>query len=215
QQDTQLLLLSFAAGSGYQVANEIFQRLLGHDELNFLLDEMQVAEKNYQELNNISKQRAQAFLVLTSLSATVGARANSAEEKTRRMALIRQCMGETLSMEVQHVLTKHGSHHDWETLEKDLRLILDGNYEDTTSSLQMDDVKKQLESLWHKKEVSHTPKSNEKKSNEVIENKPFLDILQRVGLEHYYPRRMSRADFHLIYKNSVYNTQPKSEQELP
>ncbi|XP_029417565.1 interferon-induced very large GTPase 1-like [Nannospalax galili] len=128
QQDTRLLLLSFAAGSGYQVANEIFQRLLGHDELNFLLDEMQVAEKNYQELNNISKQRAQAFLVLTSLSATVGARANSAEEKTRRMALIRQCMGETLSMEVQHVLTKHGSHHDWETLEKDLRLILDGTF---------------------------------------------------------------------------------------
>ncbi|EGW00916.1 Interferon-induced very large GTPase 1 [Cricetulus griseus] len=26
---------------------------------------------------------------------------------------------------------------------------------------------------------------------------------------------MSRADFHLIYKNSVYNTQPRSEKELP
>ena len=54
---------------------------------------------------------------------------------------------------------------------------------------------------------------NEKKKEEVIENGAFQDLLQRLGLEHYYPRKMSRANFQLIHK-TLYNTQPCSEREL-
>ena len=124
-------------------------------------------------------------------------------------------MATLLTEEVAHVLTKHGEHHDWESLENDLRLLIEGDYKATTHYLQMDEVKKQLQSLCHGKKQTYKQQCNENKTKEMIENRPFLDLLQRLGLDNYYPKRMSRADFHLIYKTSVYNSQPRSEKELP
>ncbi|XP_042547341.1 interferon-induced very large GTPase 1-like [Dipodomys spectabilis] len=215
QTDIEFLLLSIAAGAGYQVINNTFQCLLGYDELNFLLDETQCTLNKYQELKNICDYRAQAFLVLTSLTATAGVAAISPKEKIQRMSLMRHHMEQSLSNEVVHVLTKLGAEYDWENLEKDLKLLIDGDYEATISSLQMDNVKRQLQSLFHGKKQSYEQYNDINDKCKVIENASFLDLLNRLGLEHYYPKKMSRANFHLIYKTSMYNTQPKSEQELP
>ncbi|XFG07730.1 hypothetical protein AB1E19_011354 [Capra hircus] len=212
--DTYILLLFIAAGAGYHVVHSIFEHLLGHDELDFLLDKMKTAQNKYQKLKNISNYRAQAFLVLTGLTATAGIKAVSPEEKTQHLALIKHHMGRSLTKEVVYVLTKHGD-HDWENLEKDLRLLIYGNYEATVSSLEVEEVRKQLQSVSHEKKERHEPHDNENKKEEVIENGAFQDLLQRLGLEHYYPRKMSRANFQLIHKISVYNTQPCSERELP
>ncbi|XP_065801074.1 interferon-induced very large GTPase 1-like [Muntiacus reevesi] len=212
--DTHILLLLIASGTGYHVVDNIFQYLLGHDELNFLLGKMQTAQNKYQELKNICNYGAQAFLVLTGLTATVGIKAVSPEEKTQRLALIKHHMGQSLTKEVVYVLTKP-ENYDWENLEKDLRLLIDGNYEATVSSFQVEEVRKQLQSVFHEKKELHEPHHNENKKEEVIENGAFRDLLERLGLEHYYPRKMSRANFQLIHKTSVYNTQPCSETELP
>ncbi|XP_054581493.1 interferon-induced very large GTPase 1-like [Eptesicus fuscus] len=215
QPDTQLLLLSIAAGAGYHVVNNKFQYLLGCEELDFLLHEMQTAQDKYQELKNICTYRAQAFLVLTGLTATVGVMAVSPEEKTQRLALIRHLMGQFLSKEVVHALSKPGADQDWENLEKDLRLLIDGNCEATISSLQMDEIGKNLQSIFNEKKQSHDPCDNRNSKWEGIEHTAFLNLLQCLGLEHYYPKMMSRANFHLVNKTSVYNTQPSSERELP
>ncbi|XP_010590565.2 interferon-induced very large GTPase 1-like [Loxodonta africana] len=215
QPDTQLLLLCIASGAGYHVVNNTFQYLLGFDELDYLLHEMQTAHDKYQELRNLCSYRAQAFLVLTGLTTTVGITAISEEEKSKRLSLMRHHMEQSLSKEVAHVLTKLGAHHNWENLEKDLQLLIDGDYEATVSSLQMEDIKKQLKSLSHTNKQPHVADDNRNNRTKLIENGAFLSLLQRLGLEHHYPKRLGRADFHLICKNSVYNTQPSSEQELP
>ncbi|XP_006162058.1 interferon-induced very large GTPase 1 isoform X1 [Tupaia chinensis] len=215
QPDTQALLLSIAIGAGYHEVNRTFGHPLGCDELNFLLHEIQAAQDKYQELKNISSSRAQAFLILTSLTTTIGITAITPEDKTQRLTLMRQCMGQLLTKEVTHVLTKLGAEHNWENLEKDLRLLIDGDYEATISSLQIDDVRNQLQSLFSGKKQPHKPRDNENKEQEVIENGAFLHLLQRLGLEHYYPKRMKKTNFHLIYKKAVNNTQPSSEQDLP
>ncbi|XP_051048525.1 interferon-induced very large GTPase 1-like [Phodopus roborovskii] len=210
QSDMHLLLLSIAAGAGYHLERKVFQPLLGCAEITFLLDEIQTVQCIYQELKTICTERAQAFLVLKTLTTTAGVSSISPEEKAQRLALIRQHMEHLLFTKVAHVLTKFGTDHDWGKLENNLRLLIDGKYEDNTSSLQMDEVKKQLQSLLNQKRETY-----EQDEKEVIKKGPFLDLLQRLGLEHHYPKSMSRADFHLIYKSSVYNTQPRSEQELP
>ncbi|XP_057633033.1 interferon-induced very large GTPase 1-like [Chionomys nivalis] len=212
QPDTQLLLLCIAAAAGYQLESNVFQPLLGYTEIKFLLDEIQTVQYRYQELKTICTDRAQAFLVLEALTATIGVTAISPEEKAQRLTLTRQHMEHLFSTKVAHLLTKFGTDHDWENLENNLSLLTNGNYKDAIPSLQMDEVKKELQSLQNKKKEQQNDDSNEE---EVIEKGPFLDLLQRLGLEHHYPKRMSRADFHLIYKTSVYNTQPRSEQELP
>ena len=157
-----------------------YQHLLGHDELHFLLDKMQTVQNKYQELKNICNYRAQAFLVLTGLTATAGIKALSPEEKTQRLALIKHHMGQSLTKEVVYVLTNRGD-HDWENLEKDLRLLIDGNYEAAVSSLQVEEVIKELQSVFHKKKERHEPHDNENKKEEVIENGAFQDLLQRLG----------------------------------
>ncbi|XP_036171813.1 interferon-induced very large GTPase 1-like [Myotis myotis] len=215
QPDTQLLLLSIAAGAGYHVVNSTFQYLLGCEELDFLMHEMQTAQDKYQDLKNICTYRAQAFLVLTGLTATTRVMAVSPEEKTQRLALIRHLLGQSLSKEVVHVLSKPGADQDWDNLEKDLRLLIDGNYEATLSPLQMDEIEKNSQSILPEKKQSHDPHDNRNSNLEVIEHTAFLKLLQCLGLEHYYPKRMSRANFHLINKISGYNTQPSSERELP
>ncbi|XP_070259070.1 interferon-induced very large GTPase 1-like, partial [Myotis yumanensis] len=215
QPDTQLLLLSIAAAAGYHVVNNKFQYLLGCEELEFLLHEMQTAQDKYQDLKNMCTYRAQAFLVLTALTATARVMAVSPEEKTQRLELIRHRLGQSLSKEVVHVLSIHGADQDWENLEKDLRLLIDGNYEATISSLQMDEIGKISQSILPEKKQSHDPQDNRNSKWEVKEHTAFLKLLQCLGLEHYYPKRMSRANFHLINKISGYNTQPSSERELP
>ncbi|ELK29197.1 Interferon-induced very large GTPase 1 [Myotis davidii] len=215
QPDTQLLLLSIAAGAGYHVVNKKFQYPLGFHELDFLLDTMQTAQDKYQELKNICTYRAQAFLVLTSLTVTSGLTDVSPEEKIQRLVLVRHHLGQYLSKEVAHVLSTSGAEHDWENLEEDLRLLLEGNYEGTISSLQMDEIGKNLQSNFPKKKQSHELHDNRNSKWEVIEDTTFMRLLQRLELKHYYPKGMNRANFHLINKTSVYNTQPSSERELP
>lgn len=215
QADTYILLLSIAAGAGYHVVNNTFQCLLGYDDIDFLLHTMQTAQDKYQELKTICDYRAQAFLVLTGLTATAGIKAVSPEEKKQRLALIRHHMGQSFSKEVIHVLTKVGTGPNWENLEKDLRLLVDGDYEATVSSLQMEEVRKQLQSLLHEDKEPRELHDDENNRPEVMENGAFLELLQRLGLEHFYPKKMSRSNFHLICKTSVYNTQPCSERELP
>ncbi|XP_036903320.1 interferon-induced very large GTPase 1-like [Sturnira hondurensis] len=214
QADTQLLLCSIAAGVGYHMVKNTFQHLLGCDELDFLLNEMQTAQDKYQELKNICPYRAQAFLVLTGLTATAGVTAISPEEKTERLALIKEHMGQSLSREVSYVLSRPGADHDWENLETDLRLLIDGNYEGTTSFLPMDEVRKNLQNIFHERKQSLEPHDNENKC-EVTEDMAFLKLLQRLDLEQYYPQKLSRDKFHIIHKTSVHNTQPSSERELP
>ncbi|XP_070281501.1 interferon-induced very large GTPase 1-like [Myotis yumanensis] len=214
QQDIYILLLSIAAGAGYHVVQSKFQYLLRCEQLDCLLDEMQTSQDKYQELNNICTYRAQAFLVLTGLTASDGVMAISPEEKTQRLALIRSFLGQSLSKEVVHVLSKPGADQHWENLERDLRLLIDGNYEVTISPLKIDEITKNLESIFHEKKQSQDPHHNRNRKWEGIEHTAFLKLLQSLGLEHYYPKRMSRASFHLI-KISGYNMQPSSERELP
>ncbi|EGW00913.1 Interferon-induced very large GTPase 1 [Cricetulus griseus] len=213
QPDMQLLLLSITVGAGYQLESNIFQPLLGCDGITFLLYEIQTVQHRYQELKTLCTDRAQAFLVLKALTTTVGVSAISPEEKSQRLALTRQHMEHLLSTKVAHILTKFETGHDWGKLENDLRLLIDGNNEDTVSTLQMDEVK--IQSLNPEEKETYKQQKNENTQKEIKGNESFLKLLQRLGLEQHYIKRMSIADFHLIYKNSVYNTQPTSEQELP
>ncbi|XP_035297317.1 interferon-induced very large GTPase 1 [Cricetulus griseus] len=215
QPDMQLLLLSIAAGAGYQLESNVFQSFLGCAELNFLLDEIQTVQHKYQELKNICSYRAQAFLVLTAMRATVRTTDISIDEKRQRLELVREYIGQLLSEEVVSILMKHRVHHDWENLENDLRLLVSEDYIATTASLHMDKVKKKLQSLRNEIKESYKQESIENSKKEVMDNEHFTHLLQHLGLYHHYPKKMSRDNFHLIYKKSVHKSQPRSEQEFP
>ncbi|XP_072466213.1 interferon-induced very large GTPase 1-like [Notamacropus eugenii] len=215
ESDTHLLLLSIAAGTGYKEENQTFHHLLGCEEINFLLCEMKEAHDKYQYINKECDYRAQAFLLFTGLTVTPGPMAVSAEEKMQRLKLMQTHMGQSWSKEMLHVLLKPRASHDWETLEKDLNFLISGEYEATVNCIQMDQVKKELESVSQRKKKTCEQEPSTTTHQEVIKNSNFLDLAKRLGLEHYYPRKMSRADFHLIYQASVHDSQPDTDKQLP
>ncbi|XP_057634744.1 interferon-induced very large GTPase 1-like [Chionomys nivalis] len=215
QPDLQLLLISISDGSGNVLESHDFQALLGCAELNFLLDEIQTVLHIYQELKTVCPDGAQAFLVLKTLNTTVGNTAISLEEKTEFLALTKKYIEQLLSPKVSNVLTKSGTNHDSENQETDMRLHTDGNCKHNISPLTMDEVKEQLQWLNHENKETCNKQHDENSKEEMIEKGPFLGLLQRLGLEHHYPKMMSKADYHLICKTSVHNSQPASEQELP
>ncbi|CAO2582654.1 Interferon-induced very large GTPase 1 [Lemmus lemmus] len=215
QPDLQLLLISIAADSGNVLGSHVFQAFLGYAELNFLLDEIQTVLNIYQELKTICPDRAQIFLVIKALTSTVGNTAISLEEKTEFLALTRQHIEQLLSLKVPNALTKSGTDHDCKNQETDMRLHIDGNSKHNISPLRIDEVKEQLQWLNHENKETCNKQQNENSKTEMKDKRPFLVLLQRLGLEHHYPKMMSKADFHLICKNSVHKSEPESEQELP
>ncbi|RMB94642.1 hypothetical protein DUI87_28877 [Hirundo rustica rustica] len=46
-------------------------------------------------------------------------------------------------------------------------------------------------------------------------NQEFLQLLKRLGLQSYYPRKMGMGDFHTICKTSLQDSQPSKDTELP
>ncbi|XP_044527466.1 interferon-induced very large GTPase 1-like [Gracilinanus agilis] len=211
---TYLLLLSIAVGAGYKEKNQTFHCLLGCEELNFLLCEMKEAHEKYQNLNKKCAYMAQAFLLFTGLTVTTSPISVSSEEKKQRLELMQSHMGQSWSKEVLHILSKPRAGYDWETLEKDLNFLITGEYEATLNCVQMDQVRKELESISQRKIKLYEPEPSIIKQYEVI-NSSFLDLAKRLDLEPYYPRKMSRADFHLISKTSVHDTEPDKENQLP
>ncbi|XP_006885691.1 PREDICTED: interferon-induced very large GTPase 1-like [Elephantulus edwardii] len=182
--ETHLLLLCISASAGYNLENHTFKSLLGSEELDYLLNEMQKAHDTYQELKNTCRYRAQAFLVLTGLTATVGIRAVPPEKKMQRLALMRHHIGQSFCKEVEHVLTKPGAHHDWENLEKDLQLLIDGKYEDTVPSLHMDEVKRQLESIFHEKKDKELYHLREKGNRSIEQHKSEIEA-EKKRIRHW------------------------------
>ncbi|XP_066109909.1 interferon-induced very large GTPase 1-like [Saccopteryx bilineata] len=61
---------------------------------------------------------------------------------------------------------------------------------------------------------SRDPQSSNDK--EVItKHQHFLDLIRRLNLESYYPKKMTNVNIFLISKTTLYDTEPKTEGDLP
>ncbi|XP_003465363.2 interferon-induced very large GTPase 1-like [Cavia porcellus] len=113
----------------------------------------------------------------------------------------------------KHFDLSHSNIHP--ELQESLEEMIDKRYEQAEQALQ------ELTDLFleerQRQEETMSSKLHDKDNikNDFIENRAFKDLLQRLGLEHYFPKRMGRDNFHLIYKTSVYKTRPSAEWELP
>nr|XP_008176173.1 interferon-induced very large GTPase 1 [Chrysemys picta bellii] len=218
QTDIELLLLSIAASTGYRVESNTFQYLLGCPEINFMLKEMQTAHEEYLSHRDQNVSRAQASLLLTGLTVTAEIKDVTLEEKNKRLTFMKHHMGKLLSAEIANVLRKHSARNDWDVLERDLNCFLNGDFEAANDNSQKRDIIKELEDICQRAKPSKLePKvqSTDVEIYEPIENQEFLNLMKRLGLEKYYPRKMGTDSFHIIYKTSLHDSEPSTEDKLP
>ncbi|TFJ97126.1 absent in melanoma 1 protein [Platysternon megacephalum] len=223
QIDIELLLLSIAARAGYRVDSNTFQYLLGCPEINFMLKEMQRAHEGYLTLRDQDVSRAQAFLLLTGLTVTAAEFKDVfPEEKNKRLTFMKHRMGNSLSNEVINILKKQNECSDWEVLERNLNSLIKGVCEDTNDNLQTQDMRKEVKNVCQRAESVELPKSELKevqstnaKTHGSSETLECLSLIKRLGLENYHPRKMAKADFHVINQTTFQDNQPRTENELP
>ncbi|XP_068535151.1 interferon-induced very large GTPase 1-like [Anas acuta] len=219
QEDIELFVLLVTTSTGYQVESSTFQYLLGCPEINFMIKEMHMAHNEYQSLKEQDVYRAQAFLLLRGLTITSKNKKVTHEQKNDRLVFMKEKTKNTWSTEMKALLEKHNAFKDWEMLERDLQSFIDGQLEDTSGNLNKDDIMKDLEDAFQGMQPPSQckPKSDSSKSkaNQAAANPEFLNLLKRLGLERYYPRKMGTEDFHIIHQTSVHNSQPSKDSELP
>uniref|UniRef100_K7F4Q8 VLIG-type G domain-containing protein n=1 Tax=Pelodiscus sinensis TaxID=13735 RepID=K7F4Q8_PELSI len=214
QMDIELLLLCIAASTGYHVDSHTFQYLLGCPEITFLLKTMQRAHTEYLSHRDQSVSRAQAFLLLTGLTVT----SVNLKEKTKRLTFMKCHMGNVLSNEISNLLRKHGAQDNWEVLERDLNCLLNGNFKAENVSLKKQEIIRELEDVCQREKESKIKlkvPSTGVETCETNENQEFLNLMKRLGLDKYYPRKMGTATFHLITEESLQDSQPRTEDQLP
>ncbi|XP_030044337.1 interferon-induced very large GTPase 1-like [Microcaecilia unicolor] len=221
QTDIEVLLLCIASSCGYSLEDNIFQYLLGCPEIDFMLREMKAAYKEYTSLRNQNVYRAEAFLLLTSLTVTIEDKEVPPEQKRERLNVITKYLKSHLSSEVTTVLMKYDDHADLKELEKNLHNLILENYDTTMDDRKIQLVLKELENICQNKEQQHITKSKSKnklsecKMHETFENHIFVNLIKRLDLDKYYPKKMRTADFHIIDQSSLCERQPCTESELP
>ncbi|XP_075779344.1 interferon-induced very large GTPase 1-like [Pelodiscus sinensis] len=221
QTDIELLLLSVATSTGYCADSNTFPYLLGCPQINFMSKEMQRAHKRYLTLKPQNICQAQAFLLLTGLTVTpTESKDVSPEEKSKRLTFMKHHMGNSLSTDVITLLKKHNEHNDWKALETNLNSLIQGVCEDTNANLQAQEKTKEANNIGQRTKPVELPKSEPEemqstKTHGSGETQEFLSLIQRLGLENYYPRKMAKADFHVINQISFQENQPCTERELP
>ncbi|KFO83700.1 Interferon-induced very large GTPase 1, partial [Buceros rhinoceros silvestris] len=219
QKDTELLVLLVMTSMGYQEEGSTFQHLLGWPELNFLIQELEARHKEYLNLQEQDVYRAQAFLLLTGLTVTPEHKKVSPEQKNARLVFMEGRMKDFWCTEIKTLLRKHSTFKDWEMLESDLNSFIDGRVDDTREDLKKNSIIKDMEATFQRTEPSSQPQpkpdGGASKANEATANDEFLHLLQRLGLERHYPRKMGTEDFRIIHKTALHDSQPSRDSELP
>ncbi|XP_039770554.1 interferon-induced very large GTPase 1-like [Ornithorhynchus anatinus] len=221
QRDEEMLLLCIAINSGYSVEIGSFQGLLGIPEISFMKKEMKKALEKFLMLRNEDTCRAEAFLLLTGLTAAPEGKVWTSEEKMKKWELMKNHLGSSLSSEISDTISKYFSPHDWEALEGALKILIDKGYDPIADARLREMVVRELENVHQgqKQENTTTSESAALQSHanpqEGVPKQDFQELIRRLGLQKYFPRKMQRADFQVINDLFLGESQPDSESDLP
>ncbi|XP_078518176.1 interferon-induced very large GTPase 1-like [Lissotriton helveticus] len=221
QKDLELLLLSFVLPLGYSLEISCFPYLLGCSEIDFTLNEMQAAHKEYLSLKNQSPYRAHAFLLLTGLTVAVDSKEVTPKQKKERLCFMMDHIKDYLSMEVSDVVQKHDQRNDLKWLEQDLHNLVLGNYEETEDVILKERLVGQLNNISKAVTIPTSEMDGDGTTivemPAVIKNKDISDLIQKLGLENYYPMKMTQEHVHVInrYTLQASRSQPLNDSELP
>lgn len=213
QEEVELLILTIIMAFGYNRETKVFNHLLDLREINILQAKLQNAYDEYSSLRDLSVERAQAFLVVTALSASSDEDLNvPANEKGERLQFVKSQLKDGISTSIKSAI--EGT--VWETIEKGLNSIKDAK--------KLDDKGIKAEEIIK----SFIPNSNvtfsevqvtEQKTEPVItvdneKTRSFMSLLQKLGLIDLYSKKMKHRDVLVIDTLCQNIKPPETEREL-
>ncbi|XP_058862271.1 interferon-induced very large GTPase 1-like isoform X1 [Acipenser ruthenus] len=211
--EEELLLLTISAVKGYSDKDNTFDHLLGWPEIEFLLSKLESAHAKYSSLRNESVAKAQAFLISTGLTVAADCTEVSSYEKKLRLAFMKAHLKETVSEEIAMLIDFSAEPvSGWDRLEEDLNNISKGTYQAMVKNVHNQEacLTKDLEDI---SKMKTQPKSTAREISVALSNKEW-GVIERLGLQKYYPKKMSMSDILVIDRSALEDCQPSTEQEL-
>lgn len=224
QPDIEFLLVSYVVPLGYSLESGYFRYLLGGSEIDFMINNMQDAHKMYVCLKEESASRAQAFLLLTSLTLAIECKEVSVRQKKERFDFMMSHMKEILSKEVSDVVEKYAECNDFKSLEEDLINIKLGHWSSKSGMVHKESLIRELNEISLRANqvdmsVSETADNyhNVAETCAAIPNKDLSDLIEHLGLENYYPQKMTPEHVHVIdhFTLQISESHPSTNNELP
>ncbi|XP_075039406.1 interferon-induced very large GTPase 1-like [Mixophyes fleayi] len=209
QNDTELLVLCIANNSGYCIENHNFRNLLGYKDIEFLKNQIQETYEEYTNLRSQSVQQAQAFVLYTGLTSVGEYKEISLQQKNERLSFMKNHLADCLSPRVIGIIEEHSKYCDWNKMEDDLRQY---SYGHIKKLFQTGEIAEELNNICQ--EEVPIIKTDEEMDCSNIDTY-FLQLLKRLDLEKYYPKKMNTADFHKICRSSISEDLFTEEKHLP
>ncbi|MEE6494244.1 hypothetical protein FKM82_017073 [Ascaphus truei] len=221
--DVELLTLSTVTSLGYSIQNNYFRYLLGWQEIDLMLKEMQRVYQEYLTLSNSEAYRVQAFILMTGLTAGNEFKPVSVEQKRALFNVMVNKMRCSLTQEILDVLERHSRHHDLQSLKRDLNHLISGKSE-TTMKLNTEDIAKEIKDACQvanqadiSTSISHNQQVTTDQTHATITNQDFSNLIKSLELEKYFPKKMNRENLHIINSSAPkgHINVPERESDLP
>ncbi|XP_075039418.1 interferon-induced very large GTPase 1-like [Mixophyes fleayi] len=209
QTDTELLVLCIANNSGYCMINHNFRILLGYKDIEFLKNQIQEIYMEYTNLRSQSVQQAQAFVLYTGLTSVGEYKAISLEQKKERLSFMKKHLGDCILPNVNDIIEQHSEYCDWSKMEDGLRQV---SYGHMKNLFKTDENAEEFNNICQEKvPIIKNDKEMDCRNMDTY----FVQLLQRLDLEKYYPQKMNTADFHKICRSSIFEIQILEEKHVP
>ncbi|CAH2328061.1 interferon-induced very large GTPase 1-like [Pelobates cultripes] len=219
QTDIELLIITVMSSLGYCLRKKDFQYFLGWQEIRLMEKEIKRLYNEYNNLRELQVYRAQAFVLKAGLTAGDDVRPKSFEQKKELVDYMVKTMNSYLEQDILDVLEKHSESCEFQSLKEDLDLFIADLYgakikqkpEEITNR-----IKNVCQIICPEDISAHTSSDLQEAPEEslrITTNQEFSNLIQSLGLDKYFPKKMSRKKLCIVSKFSV--DQLKTEHDLP
>ncbi|XP_057186531.1 interferon-induced very large GTPase 1-like [Triplophysa rosa] len=217
--DTDLVFLvqSLAKLVGYR--EDTFHPILGPQEIDFLKNELSDTHRKYMDFRKQSTLKAQAFSLLTALTATYKGHISSIHEKQKLLDAFKHTMKTDIIPDLGKAIADFLCHVNWEEFEQALRLMIAEplRLEDSSQSTDKTSFSENKQTT-DSSEVQHGIESKNTEGffqHNIGLASPCKEMFKKLDLLKYYPANISNADINNININvSMCNNQVGKEKEL-
>ncbi|XP_043943018.1 interferon-induced very large GTPase 1-like [Protopterus annectens] len=218
QLEIEFLLWSVVLPFGYSIYDKTFHNILWLEEIRSIQSKLQTVYGKYCLLREQNTDRAQAYVLLSCLSGE-----SDPKVKLQHLHFMKSHLQSELSAELSELLKNYeNSDIDWKELENDLYLIESGTYQVANIMKKGDIINDLVRVCQEATECIIKEDKTEDHSSEILttleadfKNNKFHSLLQRLGLQQFYPKKMTKHHVLTIDKSVICDRPPQNEQELP
>ncbi|CAN0420930.1 unnamed protein product [Lampetra planeri] len=188
--EEELLFISAAAAAGFSAENRLFHRLLDYKDVDCLQQEVDTAYNKYFAFRSQSACKTQAYVLPIGFT-TAQTNAWTPGGKEEHLTMIKSYVDAIKNTEESHVVQDHAG-----------------------SPIHLKQIKESLKSPFSETLNTALAVSQKRKvGSKTNESEKFMNLLERLALQIYYPKKMHIGDV-CVVKSAMCTPNQITEQEL-